>query len=166
MDRRALTFTGFFAEVFRVCGKWVFFALVGVWIAGISTWQGVEAWKKQIRLQQEFGSFPDDELVPMARREKWENFFEAAAGAAVGTFAIVRGRRRWVRVKRTEYNLCLACGYDLKGNTSGVCSECGAAIMSPPPIDLDQAVGVAEHDAPTTGDGEGRTVPRLPRDRT
>jgi hypothetical protein len=34
-----------------------------------------------------------------------------------------RPMRRWRRRRR---GLCVACGYDLTGNTSGACSECGA----------------------------------------
>jgi hypothetical protein len=30
---------------------------------------------------------------------------------------------------------CAACGYDLTGNTSGVCPECGAAAAQPRPVD-------------------------------
>jgi hypothetical protein len=32
---------------------------------------------------------------------------------------------------RRRHNLCLACGYDLTGNVSGRCSECGMAIEEP-----------------------------------
>ena len=37
----------------------------------------------------------------------------------------IRQRRRWGRKKRNE---CLECGYNLRGNVSGLCSECGRAI--------------------------------------
>ena len=46
--------------------------------------------------------------------------------AAYPTLALIRGPlRRWRRRKR---RLCLRCGYDLRGNVSGVCPECGTAI--------------------------------------
>lgn len=32
------------------------------------------------------------------------------------------------RKGRTEDSTCLSCGYDLTGNTSGVCPECGTAL--------------------------------------
>ncbi len=32
------------------------------------------------------------------------------------------------RASRTRRNLCPACGYNLTGNTSGVCPECGTAV--------------------------------------
>jgi hypothetical protein len=39
-------------------------------------------------------------------------------------------RRRRIRYARGR---CIECGYDLTGNTSGVCSECGRAIAGSPP---------------------------------
>ena len=30
------------------------------------------------------------------------------------------------QVKRLSFEVCLSCGYNLKGNTSGACPECGA----------------------------------------
>jgi hypothetical protein len=45
---------------------------------------------------------------------------------AYPSVAFVRGAmRRWRRRRR---GLCLKCGYDLTGNESGVCSECGTGI--------------------------------------
>ncbi len=41
------------------------------------------------------------------------------------TIAFIRGPlRRWRRRRR---GLCLKCGYNLEGNVSGVCPECGVA---------------------------------------
>ena len=36
--------------------------------------------------------------------------------------------RRWRRKKK---GLCLKCGYDLTGNVSGVCPDCGTEIKQP-----------------------------------
>ena len=45
--------------------------------------------------------------------------------AACPTFAFIRGPfRHWCRLRK---GLCLACGYNLNGNVSGVCPECGRA---------------------------------------
>ena len=45
--------------------------------------------------------------------------------AAYPTLVFIRGPlRRWRRRKR---GLCIRCGYNLEGNVSGVCSECGDA---------------------------------------
>ena len=40
----------------------------------------------------------------------------------------LRYLRRWRRRKRGE---CANCGYNLTGNVTGVCSECGVRIKSP-----------------------------------
>ncbi len=32
---------------------------------------------------------------------------------------------------RRHHGLCVACGYNLTGNVSGVCPECGAAVEDP-----------------------------------
>ncbi|UCE61593.1 MAG: hypothetical protein JSU63_07550 [Phycisphaerales bacterium] len=43
--------------------------------------------------------------------------------------AYIRGPlRRWRRRRR---GMCLSCGYDLTGNESGVCPECGTEIEKP-----------------------------------
>ena len=47
--------------------------------------------------------------------------------AAYPTLAFIRGPMRR-RNRRRRHGLCLKCGYDLTGNTSGVCPECGTAI--------------------------------------
>ena len=45
------------------------------------------------------------------------------------TIAFIRGPvRRW---RRRRKGLCIGCGYDLTGNVSGVCSECGREITKP-----------------------------------
>ena len=33
----------------------------------------------------------------------------------------------WYRDRRRQPGLCLKCGYDLRGNTSGVCPDCGSS---------------------------------------
>lgn len=49
--------------------------------------------------------------------------------AAYPTLAFVRGPvRRWRRRRR---GLCVRCGYNLTGNVSGVCPECGTEIEKP-----------------------------------
>ena len=57
---------------------------------------------------------------------KWEALLGVCAAIAYW-----RGpRRRRVRYARGR---CIGCGYDLTGNTSGVCSECGRTIAGSPP---------------------------------
>jgi len=46
--------------------------------------------------------------------------------AAYPTIAFVRGPvRRW---RRRGKGLCVTCGYDLTGNVSGICPECGTKV--------------------------------------
>lgn len=57
--------------------------------------------------------------------------------SAVGVaFAVwhVRARRRWHRRPGRE---CLDCGYDLTGNVSGVCPECGGHVPQKLPPEED-----------------------------
>ncbi|HEY3243818.1 MAG TPA: hypothetical protein VGM03_10745 [Phycisphaerae bacterium] len=46
--------------------------------------------------------------------------------AAYPTIVLFRGPLRAAR--RRRQGLCLGCGYSLRGNTSGVCPECGKAV--------------------------------------
>ncbi|MCC6358656.1 MAG: hypothetical protein IT450_07930 [Phycisphaerales bacterium] len=38
----------------------------------------------------------------------------------------------WLDRRRPRPGCCSACGYDLTGNVSGTCPECGRAITSKP----------------------------------
>ena len=35
----------------------------------------------------------------------------------------------WRRDRRRQPGLCVKCGYDLRGNASGVCPECGSEAL-------------------------------------
>lgn len=59
----------------------------------------------------------------------WVPLAITAMFAAYPTIAFIRGPlRRWRRRKK---GLCLNCGYDLTGNESGVCPECGTEKVRP-----------------------------------
>jgi ABC-type dipeptide/oligopeptide/nickel transport system permease component len=45
-----------------------------------------------------------------------------------GTLAVRAERAGELRAARARQGLCPACGYDLTGNTSGRCSECGETV--------------------------------------
>jgi len=49
--------------------------------------------------------------------------------AAYPTIAFIRGPLRLRR--RRKLGLCLQCGYNLTGNTSGVCPECAMKVKGP-----------------------------------
>lgn len=67
-------------------------------------------------------------------RPLWIGLAIDAAVYAVLWFAIVRALayvRDWMRRhRRMRLGCCAHCGYDLKGNVSGVCPECGAEGVS------------------------------------
>jgi hypothetical protein len=44
--------------------------------------------------------------------------------------AIASIRAPYARYRRRKKGLCLACGYNLEGNVSGVCPECGCATKA------------------------------------
>ena len=44
--------------------------------------------------------------------------------------AVIRFRRQWDREYRAKNNRCVECGYDLAGNVSGICPECGSKIAT------------------------------------
>ena len=59
----------------------------------------------------------------------WTASVPFAVFAAYPTVAFMRGPvRRW---RRRRKGWCLSCGYDLTGNVSGVCPECGTEVKQP-----------------------------------
>lgn len=71
--------------------------------------------------------------LPVRRRSLgiYNTYIRVPAWLPVGLLLIQPMKRlvvaRWRR-RRSGRNQCLDCGYDLTGNVSGVCSECGSAI--------------------------------------
>jgi hypothetical protein len=52
-------------------------------------------------------------------------------GAAAIWLLHVVGRRASLKMRFTRRPVCLCCGYDLTGNISGRCPECGRAVDGP-----------------------------------
>ena len=51
--------------------------------------------------------------------------------STIGAVALLRGfHRKQLRqlLRKENVFLCIPCGYDLEGNESGVCPECGEAV--------------------------------------
>lgn len=42
--------------------------------------------------------------------------------------ATILFRKEWDRQQRRKAGCCIHCGYNLTGNTSGVCPECGRTV--------------------------------------
>lgn len=51
----------------------------------------------------------------------------AAVGFAFAAGILVRSVKRDLPAARRKHGLCAYCGYDLTGNVSGVCPECGSS---------------------------------------
>ena len=58
-----------------------------------------------------------------------------STGVAIGAYGIAavlvvwdRNRGRWRRAIHRRRGECGECGYDLRGNRSGVCPECGSPV--------------------------------------
>jgi hypothetical protein len=49
-------------------------------------------------------------------------------GAASMAFAIYASREQHRRLSNSDPGVCVSCGYDLTGNVSGVCPECGTKL--------------------------------------
>ena len=58
-------------------------------------------------------------------RAVWLPYWLLAAAAAAPPALWLRGAGRHRRRERRRLNRCVHCGYDLTGNVSGVCPECG-----------------------------------------
>ncbi len=82
------------------------------------------------------GKLTREEEHIRATTQPLQCFFQAplwaliTVAAVYPTVAFIRGPvRRWRRRKK---GACLKCGYDLTGNVTGVCPECGTAISETP----------------------------------
>jgi len=53
--------------------------------------------------------------------------------AAAGGWKLRARARRARRDARVRLGHCAACDYDLTGNVSGVCPECGTRVLAPSP---------------------------------
>ncbi|GMU84537.1 MAG: hypothetical protein AMXMBFR47_44060 [Planctomycetota bacterium] len=47
-------------------------------------------------------------------------------------FAVMAGALWWSHLRRPGAGACKHCGYDLTGNVSGRCPECGVGVERPP----------------------------------
>lgn len=52
----------------------------------------------------------------------------AGLAIAFAVISLVFGWRAWVLSARSEIGRCTSCGYNLTGNTSGTCPECGTPV--------------------------------------
>jgi hypothetical protein len=83
---------------------------------GFSLWQGICGRGTQT---QENGTFL---IVPF--------WFLTCMTAAPGLATAVSARRRRLTLVREKHGLCACCSYNLTGNFSGVCPECGMVVRA------------------------------------
>jgi hypothetical protein len=119
--------------IIAVVLSWMFYASADNWI------EGIRDWRLAIALQKSppSPSLPDV-IVPVAGDVKDQAVREIdraiylSAAALIGTILTGYGlmwHRKAQRVARRRANgICIRCAYDLTGNTSGVCPECGTAV--------------------------------------
>ena len=70
--------------------------------------------------------------VAFGRIPLWLAALPVVALAAGGFYVLyARDEAHRLRRERDRKGLCLHCGYDLTGNVSGVCPECGAGATIP-----------------------------------
>jgi hypothetical protein len=107
---------------------WVIFAVAGRMMSA-APWELYEwhSGPREYQLRLAHGSiciYRGYILIADFELAKMSAFFALLPGAWVLHRAYLLERRRNHELSR----FCPACGYNLTGNTSGVCPECGAAI--------------------------------------
>ncbi|HEY8749850.1 MAG TPA: hypothetical protein VIM11_17840 [Tepidisphaeraceae bacterium] len=65
------------------------------------------------------------------------------AAGAIALRNLTKLTLRYLSLRRSRAGLCLHCGYDLTGNASGICPECGTTTL--------QNTGIGGNDS---GDGD------------
>lgn len=78
--------------------------------------------REDMRQLQEWARTEDDQIACVTL-PAWIPFVLTAAWPAAVLILVPIRRRR-----RRLHNLCRTCGYNLTGNVTGVCSECGSAV--------------------------------------
>ena len=75
------------------------------------------------RVRRRTVQIPYTDLVLLERSLRIPLWLPLALFSATPTVALIRGPLR--RYRRRKRGLCLKCGYNLTGNVSGRCPECG-----------------------------------------
>lgn len=77
-------------------------------------------------------------------RRGFGTFLAMIFGVPVYFVVMWRAKRRAARVEfRRKNGICVNCGYDLRGNTTGICPECGETV---------EEIETPENEKPAAGD--------------
>jgi hypothetical protein len=79
-----------------------------------------------------FRPAPTSPLIPAMLAVSVPNWLAVLISASPVAVLLIRFRRTTRAGVRHRANLCSACGYNLTGNVSGVCPECGTPIVKEP----------------------------------
>jgi hypothetical protein len=65
---------------------------------------------------------------PASDRDVFTTRLLGVCSLIAGVSLFIRWRRRVAAKSRSDRGLCPVCSYDLTGNTSGICPECGTPV--------------------------------------
>lgn len=87
-------------------------------------WHSFRGWSMNVSITDRSSASP-----PLPTYDGWILWLNLwpFGSVPVALWCVVRGRFWLVRYRRRATGRCLACGYNLTGNTSGQCPECGGA---------------------------------------
>jgi hypothetical protein len=72
--------------------------------------------------------------ICIERRVPWPATLSCISTTTILVSQFRRHREQQVIYQRFRQGRCLHCGYDLTANTSGVCPECGTAVLRKPEV--------------------------------
>jgi len=117
---------------FLIAG-WVF-----LYVERLASWWFVGSWGAGLRGRRLLGwvlsgtmiNAAFDGAVLIGLTDGWQPMAMVSAGVAVFIVVLhIVGRRDSLKARFTSTATCLGCGYDLTGNLSGRCPECGRSLM-------------------------------------
>lgn len=95
-------------------------------VLGLAAFPNCWMWEEYLQ-----GSFGQAVIAEMGYCWIAASFCAWNAPFLFGSVLVLWGHRQSVRGSRRIRGQCLNCGYDLRGNTSGICPECGTAVPVP-----------------------------------
>lgn len=113
---------------------WVF-----LYVERLGSWWFVGSWGAGLRGRRLLGwilsgtmiNAAFDGAVLLGLMHGWQPMALVSAGVAAFIIALhMVGRRDSLKARFSSSAICIGCGYDLTGNLSGRCPECGRTLMA------------------------------------